>query len=101
MRKNASAGEPLPRRVYTLSEWLTRAKTSGFAGYNAFFDASYDSMVRVWMTTEVSPFCQYCDWVVTTRVTLQLTIAIIAPRTIRPIKIPCFFIMKYSLIINH
>ena len=37
----------------------------------SFFEASYVSMVLVWITTLVSPFCQYSLLVVTVRVTLQ------------------------------
>ena len=36
-----------------------------------FLLASYVSIVRVWMVTAVSPFCQYSLLVVTVRVTLQ------------------------------
>ena len=36
-----------------------------------FFDASYVSIVFVWMMTEVSAFCQYSDLVVIVLVTLH------------------------------
>ena len=37
----------------------------------SFLLASYCSMVRIWMVTAVSPFCQNSLLVVTVRVTLQ------------------------------
>ena len=46
------------------------------------------------MTTEVSPFCQYCDWVVTVRVTLQLVMQAATIATI-PANKNTFFIALF------
>ena len=43
----------------------------GRFGYSPFFLASYDSTVLVWIMTDVSPFCQYSERLVTVRTTLQ------------------------------
>ena len=49
--------------------------TRVYATFREFYNfllASYDSIVLVWMTQEVSPRCQYSDLVVMVRVALQL-----------------------------
>ena len=43
----------------------------GLGFFYSFFDASYVSIVLVWIITDVSAFCQYSDLVVMVRVTLH------------------------------
>ena len=67
-----------------------------FLGVYNFLLASYVSMVFVWMTTEVSPFCHASERVVTVRVTLQDVSPSPAANAVRAVIIIMRFIIRNS-----